>query len=78
MLSPQSYQSFKDAVVQLPAESALEAWMEKHNFRHRLITNARILLHDTIAEYHSIWRDTHPQALAMLNKIKNQLENSYV
>jgi geranylgeranyl pyrophosphate synthase len=76
--STDTYQQFIHSVGELPDETALQRWIEQHDFKARLIESASLLLQKSREEFDQAWGKTHPGAMHIIKEICHQLERAYV
>ena len=71
------YGQFVDAIRCLPNESFLQGWVEVHDFVVAARRWSKERLRSAVAEFGAAFGPTHPQCVALLEKMAAELEKSY-
>ena len=73
-----SYQSFIQAVLNLPSEDSLNEWTRKNCFHECLNREAKLYLDSFINECQKIWGQTHFDSTQTIISLGKYLEKAYV
>ena len=77
-MSREKYDQFVDAVLKLPEDRELIAWMEECHFKDHLLNETRAVRSFFEETWKSEWRLSHPRSLEQLLKFCQKLEMLYV